>query len=130
MRKNRQSIWANGVISFSLPILAGIGVIVVSVLLFSAVTTYVIGGMMFLKVFTTGAIILGGYISGYISGRYRRRRGLADGAAGGAVIYGILAIAGIFSGTFPGIMKLFILVTAGAVGGVAGVNTKRPKNLM
>ena len=76
------------------------------------------------------SLIAGGVVSGQICGKYRRKRGLIDGIICGSILYFMIFAAGIAAGEFTDIRKLLLLLIAGAVGGVSGVNSKRPKNLM
>lgn len=131
MRRHRKSIWLNGFAAVGISSAAGIGAMMLSTALFSAITYFFIGSMDFSAVFAAASTVLGGYISGRICGRYRRRSGLAEGALCGLAIYAVISLCGIISGIgISGIKKLLLLCISGAVGGVTGVNSKRPKNLM
>ena len=55
---------------------------------------------------------------------------MIDGAICGTVIYTVLLSVSAVFGEFTDLKKLMILAAAGAVGGIAGVNSTRPKNLM
>lgn len=74
------------------------------------------------------ALVAGGVFAGWVSGKLRRRKGLKCGALAGAAFYALLAAVGLaLGGGLPGLHKLVILAGLGAVGGVAGVNSKAYK---
>ncbi len=126
----RKSIWENTFLSFGIPIFFGILCGLAGCVLFSAVSFLVFKGMMFGKLFNLLTLFISGYFSGHLCGRYRRRRGMIDGAICGAVIYAVLLSASVAFGEFTDLRKLMLLAAAGAIGGIAGVNSSRPKNLM
>lgn len=130
MRRHRQSLWTNTFFSFAVPVLVGIACLVLSSLIFSMLAFFIFGNMSFAVIFTVISLSAGGFASGYICGKYRRHRGLIDGVICGAVLYSLLFAVGAFAGEFTDVKKLLLLVIAGAVGGVSGVNSKRPKKLM
>lgn len=130
MRRHRQSLWTNTFFSFAVPVSAGIVCIILCSVIFSALAFFVFGNMMFANIFTVLSLSVGGFSSGYLCGKYRRHRGLIDGIICGCVLYAVIFAVGNLSGEFTDIKKLLLLVVAGAVGGVSGVNSKRPKSLM
>ena len=130
MRRHRQSLWTNTFFSFAVPVSAGIVCIILCSVIFSALAFFVFGNMMFANIFTILSLSVGGFSSGYLCGKYRRHRGLIDGIICGCVLYAVIFAVGNLSGEFTDIKKLLLLVVAGAVGGVSGVNSKRPKSLM
>lgn len=130
MRRHRQSLWTNTFFSFAVPVSAGIACILLCSVIFSVAAFFIFKNMMFADIFTILSLTIGGIVSGYLCGKYRRHRGLIDGVLCGAVLYAMIFAVSAFSGGFTDIKKLLLLVVAGAVGGVSGVNSKRPKNLM
>lgn len=130
MRRHRQSLWTNTFFSFAVPVSAGIVCIILCSVIFSALAFFVFGNMMFANIFTVLSLSVGGFSSGYLCGKYRRHRGLIDGIICGCVLYAVIFAVGSLSGEFTDIKKMLLLVVAGAVGGVSGVNSKRPKGLM
>lgn len=130
MRRHRQSLWSNTFFSFAAPSAAGIAVIILCCIIFSMITFFVLKSMMFLPYFSIISLFCGGFSAGEICGKFRRRRGLIDGIICGCILSAAVIIASAAVGGFPGIKKLLLLIIAGAVGGVIGVNSKRPKNLM
>lgn len=130
MRRHRQSLWTNTFFSFAVPVLAGTACIILCSLIFSVLAFFVFRNMMFADIFTVLSLLVGGIVSGYLCGKYRRHRGLIDGIICGCVLYAMIFAVGNFTGEFTDIKKLLLLVVAGAVGGVSGVNSKRPKSLM
>lgn len=66
----------------------------------------------------------------YICGKHRRKKGLAEGIVCGFIIYTVLSLLGVFFGVgIQSADSLIRLIASGAVGGVSGVNSKRPKRL-
>lgn len=129
MRRHRKSVWTNSIVSMAIAVLSGIILIFCTSLLLSAVMYYILGDMRVSKVFSITAMFLGTYISTYFCGKFRRKHGLAEGILCGTIIYIVIMISGfVFMGEFNGIKKLLLLTVSGAVGGVTGVNSKRPKN--
>ncbi|MDE6502600.1 MAG: TIGR04086 family membrane protein [Ruminococcus sp.] len=129
MRRHRKSVWTNSITSMTIAVFSGIILIFFISLLLSAVMYYILGDMRVSKVFSIIAMVIGTYVSTYFCGKFRRKRGLAEGILCGTIIYIIIMILGfVFVGEFNGIKKLLLLTVSGAVGGVNGVNSKRPKN--
>ena len=99
--------------------------------LFGAVLYLFFDDLSFAGLFSTAACILGCFAGAFSGGKLRRRRGLVDGVICGLLIYVIFSAGSILTaGCLTGIRKLLLLVVSGASGGVAGVNSKRPKRLM
>ena len=97
-----------------------------AILLFSAVSRFMLDSMVFLRIMSLMSLVTGGLIGGYSCGKLRRRRGLAEGAAVGGLMYMMLLTVSLcISGHIPALMKLMILVLSGGAGGVSGVNSKR-----
>jgi putative membrane protein (TIGR04086 family) len=97
----------------------------------AALIYYVMGEMGLSKAFAGFSLGAGACIGAYVYGKYRRRWGLFGGSLCGALMYAVIAAAGvILLGEPAGIKKLLLLTICGAAGGVAGVNSKRPKGLM
>lgn len=130
MGRYKKNIWENTFLSFGISVFFGIACGFAGCILFSAVSFLVFKGMMFGKLFNLLTLFISGYFSGNLCGRYRRRRGMIDGAICGTVIYAVLLSVSAVFGEFTDLKKLMILAAAGAVGGIAGVNSTRPKNLM
>ncbi len=130
MRRHRQSLWTNTFFSFAVPVSAGIACILLCSVIFSVLAFFVFGNMMFADIFTILSLSAGGVSSGWICGKYRRHRGLIDGIICGCALYAIIFVTGDIFGEIADIRKLLLLVVAGAIGGISGVNSKRPKNLM
>ena len=131
MRRYRKSLWSNTFLSFAAAFLWGGVCFAAAGLILAGVSYWLIGSMQFAKVFAVAALICAGYFSGRLYGRYRRRRGLIDGCICGALLYGAVSAAGLaVNGAPADIKKLLLLVIAGAAGGIAGVNSKRPASLM
>lgn len=130
MRRHRQSLWTNTLFSFAVPVSAGVVCIFLCSVFFSAITFFVLKSVQFQNIFTMVSLAAGGTVSGQICGKYRRKRGLIDGIICGAALYFLIFTAGIIMSETADIKKLLLLIIAGAVGGVSGVNSKRPKSLM
>lgn len=131
MRRHRPSLWSNTFFSFAAALLCGAACVIALSALFSALEYFVIGGMQFIRFFSLTALTAGTFFSGRICGKYRRRRGLIDGLICGLLMYAALTAAAVITtGAAADIKKLLLLALAGAAGGVAGVNSKRPRNFM
>lgn len=130
MKRYHKNIWENAVFGFAVPVLFGIFCMVLSSGVFSALSLWLMKSMQFVNFLTVVSLMIGGYFSGFICGRYRRRHGLVDGVICGAIIYAVLMCGGLAYDVFPVKEKLLLLMIAGAVGGVVGVNSKRPAKLM
>lgn len=68
------------------------------------------------------------FISGYITSRVTKANGLVWGALSGVIFFIIILLAGLIDGdgnfTFITIIKFFVFVLFGALGGIKGVNKK------
>lgn len=129
MGRYRKSIWENTFLSFGISVIFGILCGFAACILFSAVSFLVFKGMMFGRLFNLLTLFISGYFSGNLCGRYRRRRGMIDGALCGTAIYAVILALSAAFGELTDIKKLLLLAAAGAVGGITGVNSSRPKNL-
>lgn len=129
MRRHRKSVWTNSIISLTISVLAGIALIFIIALLSAVIMYCILGDIKVSRIFSIISMATGTYASTYFCGKFRRKHGLADGIMCGIVIYTVIAICGaVFLGEFTGVKKLILLAVSGAAGGVAGVNSKRPKN--
>ncbi|MBR6070387.1 MAG: TIGR04086 family membrane protein [Ruminococcus sp.] len=130
MRRHRQSPWSNTLFSLGVSVLCGSAAMLASAAVLSALSYFVLASTQFIGFFAALSAAVGGFTAGYICGRYRRRFGLLGGIACGALLYGLLSAIGTASlGAPADIKKLLLLTVAGAAGGVAGVNSKRPRSL-
>ncbi len=131
MRRYRRSIWTNGPLSAAAALSCGFMITAAVAFLLSALLFYVMGDMKLVRGFAGTALSFGAYTGAYIYGKHRRRRGLFSGLLCGAIMYAVLSIFGaVVTGAPADIKKLLLLTVTGAAGGVAGVNSKRPKKLM
>lgn len=129
MRRHRKSVWTNSITSITIAVFSGILFIFFTALLLSLIMYYILCDMRISKIFSILAICFGTYLSTYLCGKFRRKHGLTDGIISGILIYIVIMILGIiFFRKFIGIKKLLLLTISGAIGGVTGVNSKRPKN--
>ena len=130
MRRHRKSLWANGFLSMAAAVCCGLACTAAAAVMSAAVIYYIMGDIGLTAAFAGFSLGAGSCAGAYVYGRYRRRRGLYGGSLCGALMYIIIAAAGIvLFGELPGIKKLLLLTICGAAGGVAGVNSKRPKGL-
>ena len=130
MRRHRKSLWASPVFSMMLSVILGMVSMAAGIVLSTTLIFFVLKDIRLTRALTGGAIALGAYISGFVYGKYRRRKGLFCGTFCGVVIYAVISSIGIIVIGHPvGIKKLLLLSVFGAEGGVAGVNSKRPKKL-
>ncbi len=131
MRRHRKSLWASGALSMTAAVCCGLACTAAAAVLSAALIYYVLGDMGLSSAFAGFSLGAGACIGAYVYGKYRRRKGLFGGSLCGAVMYVVIAAAGIvLTGEPSGIKKLLLLIICGAAGGVAGVNSKRPKGLM
>ncbi len=129
MRRHHKSVWTNSITSITIAVFSGILFIFFTALLLSLIMYYILGDMRISKIFSILSVCFGTYLSTYLCGKFRRKHGLTEGIISGALIYIVIVILGIiFFKEFIGIKKLLLLTVSGAVGGVTGVNSKRPKN--
>lgn len=130
MGRHRKSIWTNSGLSMAAAVLLGLGCTGAAAAALAALLFYVMKDMSMAGAFAGAALALGAYTGAFVFGKYRRRKGLFGGSLCGALMYLVIAGAGIaLTGELTGIKKLLLLTVFGAAGGVAGVNSKRPKNL-
>lgn len=130
MRRHRQSLWTNSRLSLAVSSLLGIFFLLITAVLISGFAFLFISDFRLLRLVSLIPVFTGAFSGAFICGKYRRRKGLISGIACGIIIYALIAAAGaFFTGRLTRIGKLLLLVTAGAMGGITGVNSKRPKNL-
>ena len=131
MHRHKRSIWSSYPLSLLLSAAAGTAVCFL-LAVFSALLLYkLINDIRLAEWLSRGTIAAGAFFGAYTGGKHRRRRGLAEGIICGAMLYLVLSsVSLICTGTFTGIKKLLLLTVAGAAGGVSGVNSDRPRNLM
>ena len=131
MSRITERLWKGEITAMAVSVCCGSACTAAAVLASSVLIMYVMKDMAIAGGLAGAALAAGAYGGAFVNGKYRRRRGLLRGALCGAVMYGILAICGmVYSGEAAGIKKLLLLAVFGAAGGVAGVNSKRPKGLM
>ena len=130
MRRHRRSLWTNSGLSVAAAVLTGLCCTAAAAAALAALLFYVMKDMAMAEAFACAALAFGAYTGAFLYGKYRRRKGLFGGSLGGAVMYIVIAAAAIaVTGERPSIKKLLLLTVFGAAGGVAGVNSKRPKKL-
>lgn len=130
MRRHRKSLWTNSGLSVAAAVLLGLGCTLAAAAALAALLFYVMKDMAMADAFAGAALAFGAYTGAFVYGKYRRRKGLFGGSLCGAVMYLVIAAVSIaVSGEVTGIKKLLLLTAFGAAGGVAGVNSKRPKKL-
>lgn len=77
--------------------------------------------------FSVLALGLGCLSSGFVAGKILRSGGLINGGKCGLLIFIVILIFSLFSGSFTGTLfltKLIICFVSGAIGGVIGVNSR------
>ena len=130
MGRHRKSLWTNSGLSMAAAVLLGLSCTAGAAAAFAALLYYVMKDMAMAGAFAGAALALGAYSGAFVFGKYRRRKGLFGGSLCGGLMYLVIAAAGIaLTGELTGIKKLLLLTVFGAAGGVAGVNSKRPRNL-
>ncbi len=130
MRSNRQSIWTNSLLSF----IASAAVGILSTLIITALTALFaflfISDLSAIRFISLIPLFTGAFSGSFFCGKHRRKKGLIEGIICGVLLYLALLVFGIvFTGSLAGLKKLLLLVVSGAIGGVTGVNSKRPKSL-
>lgn len=130
MRKNRQSIWTNSLISYIASVAVGIISALIVTALIALFSFLFISDMRAIRFISLIPLFAGAFSGAFFCGKHRRRKGLIEGIICGTLLYIVLLVFGIiFIGNFTGSKKLLLLVISGAIGGVIGVNSKRPKSL-
>lgn len=130
MGRHRKSLWTNSGLSMAAAVLVGLGCTLGAAAILAALLFYVMKDMAMAGAFAGAALSLGAYTGAFVYGKYRRRKGLFGGSLCGALMYLVIAAVSIaLTGEITGIKKLLLLTVFGAAGGVAGVNSKRPRKL-
>lgn len=130
MRRHRQSLWGNSRLSLAVTTMTGIILLLLTALLLSGFALLFISDFRMIRYISLIPLILSSFGCSFIQGKFRRRKGMISGIRSGAILYILISIAGmIFTGSPAQLSKLFILMISGALGGISGVNSKRPKNL-
>lgn len=131
MRKHRKGLWARPVPSMAVAVCCGLACTGAATVLSAVIVYYIMKDISLVPAFAGFSLAAGACTGAYIYGKYRRRKGLLGGTLCGALMYAVIAAAGIMIlGEPAGIKKLLLLAFCGGAGGVAGVNSKRPKNLI
>ncbi|MCR5601745.1 MAG: hypothetical protein K6G33_13520 [Ruminococcus sp.] len=130
MSRKQRYVWSSGILSMCAAVLIGISCSAASVALFSCLIAFVLKDMGLAGMLAGFSLAAGAYTGSYIRGKYRRNYGMAGGILCGLIMYALILVCGhVFIGEFAGIKKLLLLAFFGAAGGVAGVNSKRPRYL-
>lgn len=130
MRSNRQSIWTNSLLSFIASAAVGILSTLIVTALMALFAFLFISDLRAIRFISLIPLFAGAFSGSFFCGKHRRKKGLIEGIICGILLYFTLLIFGIiFAGSFAGLKKLLLLVVSGAIGGVTGVNSKRPKSL-
>ncbi|MBR4627608.1 MAG: TIGR04086 family membrane protein [Ruminococcus sp.] len=131
MHRRHRTPWTARTSGMMIPALAGTLASAALTALLSAINYFFFDDMTMSAMLAAAACCAGSFAGAFFGGKYRRRRGIAEGAICGLLIYLMFSAAGlILTGSPAGIKKLLLLTVSGAAGGVCGVNSKRPKNLM
>lgn len=131
MRKYRKSLWERTAVSIAVSSFFGSLCGMVLAMLFSVFVYLFMDNTQFITALALGTLVISGFSGAFLCGKYRRKHGLAEGLVCGTVIFAVLAVLSlIFTGSLPDTGKLIILGLSGAVGGISGVNSKRPEKLM
>ena len=130
MRRQRKSLWSSLGSSMLVSVLTGAVCMAAGAFFSASVMYFVMNDMRMTRSFAGASLAAGAYIAAFICGKYRRRKGLICGTLCGLFLYAVIsAVGAIVLGEFAGIKKLLLLTVFGAAGGVAGVNSKRPRKL-
>lgn len=132
MKRNRFKITNFKYYNIVFSILLGISLSATLIILFGYAGTKVDFAPVIISIMLYLSLSSGGLLSGYIYGKKKRRGGIKGGLLCGAIIYAVLFAFGIFyMGKIPPLRLtryFIVLCISGAVGGIAGVNSriKRP----
>jgi len=133
MRKNKKEIWTNLYIWSVLSALSGFLICLAILVLFSIFLYNTTDMIKSFTVFSSVSLLSGAFSGGYFCGLFRRKNGLYEGFFCGFIIYIILLLAGIlYFHSLTGLIsirKFLLCVIPSSVGGVIGVNHKRPRNI-
>lgn len=111
-----------------LPLLAGVGALTITAAVLSAIAASLSLSDSVISGMSGVSLAAGCFAAAYRYGQYRRSGGLMTGIVWGIIVFAAVLLAGcltvkVFSA--GGILiKLVITVTASAVGGICGVNSK------
>lgn len=131
MRKYRKSLWERTAVSIAASSLFGSLCGMALTMLFSVFVYLFMDNTQFIKALALGTLIISGFCGAFFCGKHRRKHGLTEGFVCGSVIFAVLAVFSlVFTGSLPDSGKLIILGLSGAIGGVSGVNSRRPERLM
>lgn len=131
MRKYSRSLWEKALPSLAVSSLFGSFCGMLLMMIFSAFVFFFMDNTQFMGVLASAAIVLSGFSGAFLCGKYRRKHGIAEGAMCGIIIFALITvISAVVTNNVPDLKKLALLALSGAVGGVSGVNSKRPEKLM
>ena len=133
MHKYKKSMWSYPVRSFLFCTFSGLAVTFALIALFAVFIYFFMDNCDSVGSFNAVALNSGIFTSALLCGRFRRHHGLIEGIICGILICTVISVFGLFTPDSDGISveikRLLLAVCSGGVGGVVGVNTKRPKNL-
>lgn len=128
MRRKKSSIRRLRYFNIVLSVSSGLVLIALLIMLFSYAGSKCDMPEWLISAMVSLSVAAGGFASGFIYGKRRRHKGLVGGAICGIIIYAVIIIFGIiYLRGFPPLRIVRFLITlciSGAVGGVAGVNSK------
>ncbi|MBQ8582886.1 MAG: TIGR04086 family membrane protein [Ruminococcus sp.] len=131
MRKYSRSLWEKALPGLAVSSLFGSLCGMVLAMLFSVFVYLFMDNTKFIGVLATAAIVLSGFSGAFLCGKYRRKHGIAEGTLCGIIIFALITVISVvITDNIPDLKKLVLLALSGAVGGVCGVNSKRPDKLM
>lgn len=128
MRRNSHKLRKSRYYSLVFSTMVGLLHIFLLILLFGYARSQTDMPDVLVSVLLSLIICSGGLLSGYLYGKNKRRKGILNGVVCGSVIYTAIFIFGIFYlKALPPLRLLRFLIMlciSGAVGGVAGVNSR------
>lgn len=129
MHRHRNSVWTNHFLSLVMGVLLGILFSLIMAVFFSAAAFFLLKDTVFVPYFSGVSLIMGTFAGSHICGKYRRKMGLADGFICAVIMYAVLwGVSLLIPDGSVGLDKFLMLSISGIIGGISGVNSKRPKN--
>lgn len=126
-KNDRSGMYAN-IRRILISVLAAVAVMLVLAVLFALAMSFVTVPAMALNAVSIVLLALTGFISGYFASKAIRKNGLQIGLiCGGILSFLLFVLSTSLSNDFGWLClsKMLVLIVAGAIGGVLGVNGKR-----
>lgn len=127
-RTGKAAIRYNRLMTILISVFAGFGAVAAAAIVFSAAAAVCDMSDNAVRAMSGIALAAGCYVCAYIAANRRRSRGLITGVICGAAVFMAVMTAGIFTvRVFSAsgiIIKLLIVLSSSAIGGIKGVNSE------